>query len=148
MHNSHRNSDWIPGFMLNWWDYCLGKHSVKGWANLIKASPRNTKPYYSTRFSKEMALLVWKYRMLKRLTVWKFKMLKQFPFLSYSMYLYFYQLLRSQDFTCFYIYRCVFKTEIQKDVKGKEPEGKLTSHIFLTIFLQSLSLKSLTFFFF
>lgn len=47
------------------------------------------------------------------------------------------QLLRSQDFTCFYIYRCNLKTET--DVERS---------FFLTIFLQLLSLKSLTVFFF
>lgn len=147
MHTIHRNSDWIPGFMLNWWDYCLGKHFTKGWANLMKESPKNTKPYYTIHFLNAMALLIWKYRMLKWLTVWKFKMLKQLPFLTWSLSLDSCQLQRNQDFTSFYIYRCIFKIEIEKDIKGEELEGKLTPHIFLTIFLQLLSLKSLTLFF-
>lgn len=133
---------WIPGFMLNWWDYCLGKHFTKGWANLMKASPRNTKPSHTFHFSNAMEIQ--NAKMINSMEIQNAKAIAIFIIVNVPRFLSTSKELRLH---CFYIYRCIFKTEIEKDVKEEELEGNLTSHVFLTIFLHLLSLKSLTFFF-
>lgn len=108
----------------------------------MKASPRNTKPSHTFHFSNAMEIQ--NAKMINSMEIQNAKAIAIFIIVNVPRFLSTSKELRLH---CFYIYRCIFKTEIEKDVKEEELEGNLTSHVFLTIFLHLLSLKSLTFFF-